>query len=193
MKRAAIGIVFLFLLIRPGFTEEIKKPIPPKPPTESAKPITPGTPEKNEYPRFPSFLVPPRLPEKESQTSGPVREIEKYDLIISGAFPNGDTKRNVADTIRIAQYILYSDKAVKIKLFFNSGSEYIYHLRNPRSKVEIGAGIFRETFDTVVQAGKEFLLEQYSCELYYNNDTITSFNLIGSNRVIVLLVFSKKI
>jgi len=52
--------------------------------------------------------------------------------------------------------------------------------------------VFRETFETTVQAGKEFLLEQYFSEITYDSNTITSLVLIGNNQVIVLLNLSKK-
>jgi len=190
MSKIIIAIFLVFAVAR-GFADEKKPASPslPKPPTEPVKPVVPGAVEKIKYPRFPS---PPRFPNSANQSNGPVQEIEKYDLIISGAFPNGDSKNNVADTIRNAHYILYSNRTVAVKLFFKDGAEYVYHLRNPRSKIQISAEVFRETFDTTVQVGKEFLLEQYLSELYYDNNSVTSLNLIGANRIIVLLIFSKK-
>jgi len=149
----------------------------------------PGAVGNTGYPRFPSFPSPPDNGNRSDET---VREIEKYDLTISGAFPNGNTRNNVANTIRSAQYTLYSNRTARLKLVFQNDSEYIYHLRNPRSKVEIGPGSFRETFDAVVQVEREFLLERYLGELYYNDTTVTSFSLMGGNSVIVTLVFSRK-
>ena len=181
-------IIFLLLTAGQGFADDIKQPTPPKPPTTPVKPVVPGAAESTAYPRFPSF---PRFPNN-NQANGTKEEVEKYDLTVSGAFPNGDTRRNVANTIKNAQYILYSDGTIALKMSFTDGAEYIYHLGNPRSKIEISAGVFRETFDTVVQVGREFLLERYSGELFYNSNTVTSFNLIGGNKVVVLLNLAKK-
>ena len=182
-KTTAVIIFFLCGLI---FADDIEQPVVPSLPTEPTRPVVPGAPERIEFPAFPNF------PDRDTQPSGPVYEVEKYNLNISGAYPNGNTRNNVANTINSAQYILYSNRTVQIKLSFTNGTDYIYHLRNPRTKLETSTGVFRETFDTVVQVGREFLLEQYSGELYSNNETVTSFNLIGSNRVIVQLIFSKK-
>jgi len=187
MNKVIIAVL-LFCTAWPGFADDIKQPTPPKPPTEPVKPSVPGTAKSAEYPRFPSL---PGFPNN-NQTNVHVQEIEKYDLNVSGAFPNGDTKRNVANTIKNAQYILYSNGTIVLKMFFINGSEYIYHLRNSRAKIEISAGVFRETFETIVQVGKEFLLEQYLSELCYDSNTITSLNLIGGNRVIVFLSFTRK-
>jgi hypothetical protein len=188
MKTITVSLIF-FLFSEIVFAQDMKKPTPPTPPTEPTKPVVPGAPEKIESPRLPIL---PSLPNINNQSNGPVYEVEKYQLSISGAYPNGNTKNNVSNTINYAQYVRYSNRTVQIKLKFTDGSDYIYHLRNYRSKIETGTSVFRETFDTIVQVGKEFLLEQYLSELYYNNDTITSFNLIGNNKVIVQLVFSKK-
>jgi hypothetical protein len=179
----------LFFTAWQVFADDKKQPTPPKPPAVPVKPVVPGAAESAPYPRFPSF---PSLPNNNNQTNGPKKEVEKYDLNVSGAFPNGDTRRNVANTINKAQYILYSDGTSELKMSFTNGSEYIYHLRNSRSKIEISAGIFRETFEAVVQVGKEFLMEQYTGELCYNSNTIISFNLIGGNKVVVLLIFTRK-
>ena len=176
-RRKVILVVFLFFITGLGFTDETGRTTPTTAPT---LPV---------LPRFPGF---PSLPDSNNQTNRPVHEIEKYNLNVSGAFPNGDTRNNVANTITSAQYILYSNRTIALKLVFQNGPEYIYHLRNPRSKIEIGAGVFRETFDTVVQVGMEFLLEQYLSELYYNSNTITSLYLMGRNQVIVLLNFTKR-
>ena len=182
-------IIFLFFTAGLVFADDIKQPVPPTPPAEPVKPVVPGANESAGYPRFPLI---PKFPNKNSQTDGPVQEIEKYDLNVSEAFLNGDTRKNAANTINNAQYILYSNGTIVLKMLFINGTEYIYHLRNPISKIEIGAGVFRETFETVVQVGKEFLLEQYLSELCYDSNTITSLNLIGGNKVIVLLNFSRK-
>ena len=188
MKKTII-VIILLIITGLGFTQDIKQPTAPIPPVEPTRPVVPGAPERIEFPRFPTV---PNFPNGESQSNGSVYEVEKYDLNISGAYPNGNTRNNVANTINNAQYILYSNRTALIKLSFTNGSEYLYHLRNPRSKIETSTGAFRETFDTIVQVGREFLLEQYLSELYYNDETITSFNLLGNNRVIVQLVFTKK-
>ena len=187
-------IIFLFFTAWQVFAEDKKQPVPPKPPIAPVKPVVPGAAESTPYPRFPSFPRVP-VPNYNNQTNGSEKEkeeVEKYDLNVSGAFPNGDTRRNVANTINNAQYILYSDGTIALQMSFTNGAEYIYHLSNSRSKIEISAGVFRETFETVVQVGREFLLERYSGELCYNSNTILSFNLIGGNKVVVLLIFTKK-
>ena len=182
-----IIIVILFLAAVLGFTDDARQPATPTPPAPPTQPVAPsGAGESSTYLNFPV------IPDRSSQSGGSVREVERYDLNITGAYPNGNTGNNVANTIRNAQYILYSNRTMVIKLFFTNGSEYNYHLRNPRSRIETSAGVFRETFDTIVQAGREFLLEQYLSELTYSSSTIISLNLIGNGRVIVLLNFSRK-
>ena len=190
MKRKIIVIIFSSIIIGfvfPQDTNQSKPPAPPGQPAMPTSPVVPGTP--NNIPLFPGF---PSLPNRDNSTGGSVREVERYNLTVSGAFPNGNTGNNVANTIKNAEYILYSNRAVTIKLLFNNGSEYIYYLRNPRSKIEIRTGVFRETFETTVQVGKDFLLEQYVSELSYDSKTITSLVLIGNNRVIVILNLSRK-
>ena len=180
--------IIIFLLLINGFlyAQNTRQPTAP---TEPERPVVPGASERFEFPSFPSF---PGFPNADSQTSGSTQEVERYNLTITGAYQNGDTRRNAANTISGAQYILYSNRAAALKLSFTDGLEYTYHLRNPRARIETSAGVFRETFDVVIQAGNQFLTEQYLGELSYNADTVTSFNLIGSNRVVVLLVFTKK-
>ena len=184
-------VIILFFNAGFGFAQEIRQPEAPRLPTAPIQQTVPSATENIGYPNFPSFPTIPSFPSN-NQTNEPVQEIERYDLNISGAFPNGNTRNNVANTIDNAQYVLYSNRTVVLKLFFRNGSEYIYHLRNPRAIIEISTGVFRETYDTIVQVGREFLLEQYSGELCYDNNTIISFSLIGSNRVIVLLNFLRK-
>jgi len=193
VKKTIIIIVFLLLTAGQLFADDMKKPAPPQPPAAPAKPVVPGAAESVAYPRFPSFpSVPVPNNNQTNRSEEEKKEVENYELNVSGAFPNGDTRRNVAKTIKNAQYIRYSDGTIALKMFFTDGSEYIYHLRNSHSKIEIGAGVFRETFETVVQAGKELLTERYSGELSYNKNAVISFNLIGGNKVVVLLVFTKK-
>jgi hypothetical protein len=190
MKKLLFTIILSYIIIAIVFPQDkAKPPTPPKLPTDPTKSIVPGTQEVPLFPRLPSF---PGFPDKNDQINGTVTEVEKYALTVSEAYPNGNTVNNVANTIKNADYILYSNKTIKIKLLFNNGSEYIYHLRNPRSKIEIRKDVFRETYETIIQVGKEFLLEQYVSELTYDNNTIMSFNLIGNNKIIVLLNVSKK-
>jgi hypothetical protein len=166
-----------------------KPPAPPKPPVEPTKPIVPGAQEKPVFPRLPSL---PAIPNINEQTDGKVTVVERYNLTVSGAFPNGNTANNAANTIKNAEYILFSNRTIDIKLIFTNNLEYIYHLRNPRAKIEIRTGVFRENYETVVQAGKEFLLEQYISELSYDNNTVISLTLIGNNKIVVILNFTKK-
>jgi hypothetical protein len=183
--KMAIILIMIFNLFE-LYAQDVRQPTPPTAPT---RPVVPGVPDVSEFPRFPTF---PNFPNSINQHNGSVYETENYELTISGAYPNGNTRNNVSNTINYARYILYSNNNAQIKLRFMDGSEYIYYLRNPRAKIETSTGVFRETFDTVVQVGREFLLEQYISELYYNTDTVISFNLVGNNRVIVQLIFSKK-
>jgi hypothetical protein len=183
-----ITVIVLFFIALSAFADDAKQPTPPIPPTA---PVVPGAGGNTNNSFFPAFPSPPKFPAN-NQTNEPVSEIERYDLTVSEAFPNGNKRNNAANTIKNAQYVLYSDRSAELRLSFINSQEYIYYLKNPRSKIETSAGIFRETFDTLVQAGKDLLLNQYTSELYYNNDTITSFNLIENGRVIVLLNVRKK-
>ena len=160
-------------------------------PREPSAPVAPIVPGADQNRRINEFPVPPPIPGR-NQNEGPVRVIDSYELNILGSYPNGNTANNTANTINNAQYTLYSNGNKEIKLIFNDGTEYVYHLRNPRSRIEINNGLFRETLDVLVQVGSQFLLDQYSCELSYNENTITSFNLIGNNRVVVILNVRKK-
>jgi hypothetical protein len=189
MKKIIMVICFVFIaeLI---FADDIKQPTGPKAPVGPARPVVSGNSENTGFPKLPPFPAPPDVG---NQSNEQVREIEKYNLVVSQVLPNGDTRNNVANTINNAQYILYSDRTMTLKLFFKNGSEYIYYLKNPRSKIEISAGVFRETFDVLVQVDRKFLLEQYIGELSYNDNTVTSLSLIGNNKVITVLRFSKKV
>jgi hypothetical protein len=184
LSSSIVGFVF------PQDANQLKPPAPPSPPAAPTNPVQPGAPKNT--PLFPRFPGPPDFPNRGNSTNGPVSEVERYGLTVSEAFPNGNTGNNVASTIKNAEYTLYSNRTIAIKLSFTNGSEYIYHLRNPRSKIEIRTGVFRETFETTVQAGKDFLLEQYVSELSYESNTITSLVLIGNNRVVVILNLKKK-
>jgi hypothetical protein len=188
------GIIFIILLFTNYLciADDIKRPMPPKPPTEPVKPIVPGATENSGYPRFPSLPSLPAIPNRNNQNNEQVREIDKYELSVSEAFPNGDTRRNVANTIDNAHYILYSNGNILLKLNFKNGLEYSYHLRNPRQKMETSSGIFRKTYDIIIGIGKELLLEQYIGELYNNEESITSVSIFGNNKIIVILKFIKK-
>jgi len=189
MKKAAYSLLFLLIVNSLCFTQDRKQPTPPKPPAAPSKPTVPGAPASApSYPRLPPF---PSFPNTNNQDDGPVREIEKYDLIVSEAFPQGNTRQNVANTIKNAQYILFSNNTIQIKLAFNNGLQYIYHLRNNRTKTEVQPGIFREVYETLIQSGNEFLLEQYSSELYRNENNITSLTVIKNNKVDVVLNFKR--
>ena len=186
------SIIFSLLIIGNVFPQDKDKnkpPTPPKPAVEPAKPVVPGAQTPSLFPNLPGL---PAIPNDNNQTDGKVTVVERYNLTVSGAFPNGNTANNVANTIKNAEYILFSNRTIDIKLFFTNGLEYIYHLRNPRSKIEIRTGVFRENYETVVQAGKEFLLEQYISELSYDNNSIISLTLIGNNKIIVIMNFTKK-
>jgi hypothetical protein len=192
MKKIIITIILFSIFIGTVFPQNTNQPkpaTPPKQPAAPANPVVPGAQKNNEFPVFPSF---PDFPNRDNQLNGTVSEVERYNLTVTEAFSNGNTGNNVANTINSAEYILYSNRTIVIKLLFNNGSEYIYHLRNPRSKIEIRTGVFKETFETTVQVNKKFLLEQYISELSYDSNTIISLLLIGNNRAIVLLNFLKR-
>lgn len=193
MNKFIIAIV-IFFIAGSGFADETNQPTPPTPPTPPSQPAAPGAAGNTNNSFFPSFPDLPSFPNfpANNQTNESVQEIERYDLIISQAFPSGNTRNNVASTIRNAQYVLYSDRSMQLRLSFIDGQEYVYYLKNPRSKIETSAGVFRETFDVIVQAGRQILLNQYTSELYYNDNTITSFSLIEGGRIIVLLNVTRK-
>jgi len=193
IKKILIATILFSVIIEIAFSQNtIKTPTPPTPPSAPKKPVVSGATEKNEASSFPRFPTPSNFTNGDNQTNEAVREVEKYNLTVSGAFPDGNTKNSTAKTIKNAEYTLYSNKTSVIKLSYNNGSEYIYHLRNPGVKIEIMTGVFRETYDTVVQVGKEFLLEKYSSELSYDNNSILSLVLIENNRVVSMFNFSKK-
>ena len=144
-----------------------------------------------DFPALPAFPLPPgSSTSSRAYDPGPVREIEKQELIVTEAFPNGDSRRNTADTIGGARYILYSDATIAIELDFTGSLRYIYHLSNARQRIETGPGIFRVTYDTSIQAGREILLGQYTSELFSNADHIISANIFSNNAIIVILNFS---
>ena len=186
-------IIILFLVYVHGFADDARQPAAPTPPAPPTQPVVPGAGDNSISPGLPQLPSFPVTPERNNQSGGSVREVERYELNITGAYPNGNTGNNVSSTIRSAEYILYSNRTMVIKLSFTNGSQYFYHLRNPRSRIETSAGVFRETFDTTVQVGREFLLEQYLSELTYNNSSVLSMSLMGSNRVIVFMTFTRKI
>ena len=198
MNKNIICIVLSCLILGTGFAQDTSQPRFPTPPRQPTDPVVSGALDDDDFSLFPSFTRPPSLPRpptfpnRDNQPNRNVREIERYNLTILGAFPNGDTRNNVANTINNAEFILYSNRTKAIRLSFNNGLEYIYHLSNPRSRVEIRAGVFREIFDTTVQVGREFLLEQYLSELTYDDNSIISLSLIGNNRILVILHFSRK-
>jgi len=170
MKKITGCFIFLLFINCLCFAQDIRQPTPPTPPTVPNAPVVPGVSSNTpSYPRFPTV---PSIPNTNNQDNGPVRIIEEYDLTVSNAFPQGNTSRNVANTIRNAQYKLYSNNTVTIKLDFINGLEYTYHLRSQRSRVEIRPGVFRETYETVVQIGNEFSLEQCSSELIKDGNSI---------------------
>jgi hypothetical protein len=190
MSKANV-VLLLFLVSISVYADEIKQPTSPTPPAGPARPVVPGPSANSLNPVFPVMPSIPVFPNRNGQTNGE-EEIENYELSISEAFPGGDTRINVANTIEKAQYILYSNKNVTIKLDFKDGSQYIYYLRNPGSRIESSPGVYRETYGTTVQVGKEFLLDQYTSELYSTADTATSVTIIGNGKVIVTLRFTKK-
>jgi hypothetical protein len=195
-KKRKIKIIFSIILssviigfVFPQDKDKQKPPASPKPPVEPVKPVVPGAQAPSLFPGLPSL---PAIPNKNDQTDGKVTVVERYNLTVSEAFPNGNVNTNVANTIKNAEYILFSNRTIDIKLIFTNNLEYIYHLRNPRSKIEIRTGVFRENYETIVQAGRELLLEQYVSELSYDKNTVISLNLYGNNKIIVILNFTKK-
>jgi hypothetical protein len=191
MKKIII-VIILSSLNYLCFADDIKGPTPPKPPTEPVKPTVSGAAENPHYPRFPSLPSSPVIPNGNNQNNDSVREIDRYELSISEAFPNGDTRKNVAAKINDAYYTLYSNGNILLKLKFKDSLEYSYHLRNPSTKIEISSGIFRQIYDIVIQVDKGFLLDKYSGELYNSEKSITSLNIFGNNKIVVMLNFTKK-
>jgi hypothetical protein len=167
-------------------------PTPPKLPAEPAKPVVPGAAEIPIYPQYPRFPGQPGTPSRNNQTDVPVSEVERYTVSVLEAFPDGNTENNIAITIKDAEYARYSNGTMSIKLLFKNGSEYMYYLRNPKLKAETRKDVFRETFETIVQIDKTVLLERYVSELTYTNKSIVSLSLMGNNKIVVLLNFSKR-
>lgn len=191
MKIIFYLFAFALALNAVGFAEETNKPVPPRPPAGPVKPVVRGAPENTGYPKFPGFPVFPAPSGGNSQNNGPVREIEKYELTVAGAFPGGDTQKNAASTINYSEYILYSNNTASLRINFNDNLRYVYHLRNGRSKTELRPVFYREIYDAIIQVGDEFLLDQYTSELYYDAHGISSMTLFGNNKVIVTMNFTK--
>jgi hypothetical protein len=184
--------VFCFLLFCVSVlcgADETKQPLSPKKPQEPANPLTPtaGGPA-------PLLGIPaaPVFPGRNNSGGEAVQETEKYDLAVSGAFINGDTRRNAAHTIHLAQCVRYSDSSISLKLYFKNGLEYTYHLQNPRSRTGTAPGVYREIYDTTIQADREFLHDRYISELYSNDTSIISVTIIGSGKAVVVLNFQKQ-
>ena len=190
LKKAILSIVFVLFVNSLCMTDEIKQPTEPIAPVE---PTVPGKTDAFMFPRVPVMPSVPLPPGGTAQNKEPIREIERYGLTVSEAYPNGNTRRNVADTISGAQYVLYSNDAVTLILNFKNGPQYLYHLSSPRSKMEVSPGVFRTTYSTVVQVGKEFLLERYTSELFSDANSVTSVNISGNNRTVVILRFAGKL
>ena len=125
------------------FANEKKQLVDPKDPSE---PVVPGFTDAIGFSRLPELPSLPVLPYKTTQKNEPVRVIIKYGLKISEAHPNGDTRRNIANTIKNAQYILYSNETVAIILDFSDGAKYTYHLSSPKQKTEVSPGVFRVNY-----------------------------------------------
>ena len=142
-----LAVIFLFCFSGVVFAEEGLPSIfnPPALPT---------------LPNFTRLPPPPPIAPNNNQANEPVRVVKNQSLIVTGAFLNGNTRNNVANTITNARFILFSNGSEEIRLSFTNAPEYIYFLRNPRARVEISEDIFRETFDTFIQVGREFLLGQ---------------------------------
>ncbi|MDR1971656.1 MAG: hypothetical protein LBQ46_07020 [Treponema sp.] len=188
MAKAAF-FIFLFYISGIAFSDDITQPAQPKAPEPPARPVVPGAAESGGYPRFPPL---PPLPSNNDNRPNEVIEIANYELLVSAAFPQGDTRRNVSNTIEKAQYILYSNNNITLKLSFVNNLQYIYYLENPRSKTELGPGIYRELYDTLVQAGRELLLDRYISEVYKNGEAISSITIIGNNKVIITMNVARK-
>jgi len=194
MKKIMLFAIFALSVNNLCTGDEVKEPTAPQVPNA---PVVSGDDDLivfPEVPALPSFQgVPPSAPAGTNQSNEPVREIERYGLTVTEAFPNGNTRRNVANTINNAQYILYSDGTVRLVLNFTNGVQYNYYLSNPGSRIELSPGNYRVTYDTIVQAGKEILLEQYRSELYNNENSITSISIMESNKTIVTMKFTKRL
>jgi hypothetical protein len=180
-------LIIGFLIINGmAFSDGIKGPTPPIPPTPPIKPVVPGASNNTSYPKFPTL---PSIQNNNQEKE--VTELKNYELIINRALLEGDSKRNVSNTIKKIQYILYSNRNITLKIDFTTNLQYIYYLKNQGSKIEISPGINREVYDTVIQAGKEFLLDQYISEINISGDEILSITIIDKNKVIVIMDFKK--
>ena len=194
MQRIAILLIFIATSAAAQDRNDITQPRPPVAPVTPGGAVQPPAlgPGTTVLPVSPPPPPPPSPSGANNQTpgQGQVRETHRYNLTVLGAFPNGDTRNNVASTISSALYVAYSNRTMELRLSFVTGVNYVYYLRNPRSRIETSTGTFRETFDVMIQAGNEFLFDYYSGELFYTDSTVISFSLIQNNRVIVLLNFT---
>lgn len=171
------------------FAQDVTKPVPPVNPET---PVVPGVTGGAGVPGRPAVPAFPGMPNRNNQSGSSIYEVEKYLLNVTEAYSNGNTRNNVANTVSGAQYTLYSNKTIILKFSFTGGADYFYHLRNPRSKIETSENTYRELYDVIIQTGGSFSLVQYTGELYFDNNSITAFNLINNNRITVHLVFSKE-
>ena len=178
-------------------------------PVMPVEPLIPGENNNMDIPRIPgapllpsNFIEIPQIPIfpalpgsteiNPNQTREPVRELERLSMEVTGAFPNGDLRRNTASTITNAVYILYSNGEITLEFDFIEGPRYIYHLSNPRARTEIGPGMFRMSYDTSIQIGNQFVMGQFISELFSNADGINSVNIMGNNTTIVILNLTRK-
>ncbi|MDR2021013.1 MAG: hypothetical protein LBQ14_09640 [Treponema sp.] len=90
------------------------------------------------------------------------------------------------------RYILYSNKNITLELEFINNMRYTYHLSGARSRTETAPGNYREIYDTLVQAGRELLLGQYTSEVYKQGEELRSITIIGNNRVIIVMDVARK-
>lgn len=148
---------------------------------------------------------PPPLPPGMTQPDANVEaahEVANYTLTVTAAYPNGDTKKSIADTISYAQCIMYSDNSITLKLFFANGARYTYYLKNPRAKMQTSPGIFRTTYNTLVQAENTMLVDTYTSDVYSeasrenaDNDqspNLKSITIMGNDAVVVVMNFAKR-
>jgi hypothetical protein len=170
------------------FADEIKQP---KPPALPQAPVTPGSNLNIQNTIQKPALPPPPISvrSKENKTAS---EVENYILTVTKAYSGMDIKNSVADTINYAQYILFSDNSITLKLFYKNDWVYTYFLRNPKSKIQTGTDSYRTTYDIMIQAGSVFLTETYSGEVYSVGKDIKSIVITGGGAVVASLEFTKK-
>jgi hypothetical protein len=182
------------------YADDIKQPVLPKQPTmmPSTPPlsVTPAPQKPQDSGRSPATpfipVVPPAPAARPAANEGSVYETASYDLSVKTAYLAGNTKNPITGTINFAKCTYYSDNSIKLQVFYKSGETYTYYLKNAGAKIDYGGGVFRVTYDTLIQIEKKMLLDKYTSEVYTGTAGLKSINVIGNNALVIYMEFTKK-